>query len=70
MTEKIRVCPKCGDPEIGEVSSSVKGWLVPTTYYCAKDGCDYSGPSFVELEKEEVEVFRRVINGEYTTTKG
>ncbi|MFW9800051.1 MAG: hypothetical protein ACFFD9_06425 [Candidatus Thorarchaeota archaeon] len=63
-TQKIRVCPRCGNSEIREAKSSVSGWLVPKTYYCSDKTCGYSGPVYVEVDVEEVEHVRRVINGE------
>ena len=50
----VRVCPKCGSPNLQEAASSVGGWLVPTTYYCQEDGCGYSGPVYVEVDAEEI----------------
>ena len=59
----IRVCPKCGEPTINEAPSSVTGWLVPATYYCTNKGCGYSGPIYVEIEKEELDTLRNAMNG-------
>jgi predicted RNA-binding Zn-ribbon protein involved in translation (DUF1610 family) len=61
--QKIRVCPRCGSSKIREAKTSVSGWLVPTTYYCSVETCGYSGPVYVEVEPEEAEHLRRVING-------
>jgi hypothetical protein len=61
---KIRVCPKCGSDKISDAKSSVSGWLVPTTYYCAEEECDYSGPIYVEIDVEEAEHLKRVMNGD------
>ena len=61
---KIRVCPRCGSPKIQETKTSVNGWLVPTTYYCEEDGCGYSGPVYVEIDVEEAEAIKRMMNGE------
>ncbi len=63
-TMKIRVCPRCGSPKIQETKTSVNGWLVPTTYYCEEDGCGYSGPVYVEIDVEEAETIKRMMNGE------
>lgn len=61
---KIRVCPKCGSDKISDAKSSVAGWLVPTTYYCEEEGCGYSGPIYVEIDVEEAEHLKRVMNGD------
>ncbi|MFX0108962.1 MAG: hypothetical protein ACFE7R_11810, partial [Candidatus Hodarchaeota archaeon] len=61
---KIRVCPRCGNTELKKAKSSVSGWLVPDTYFCSDEECGYSGPVFVEVEVEEAEHLRRVINGD------
>ena len=63
-SKKIRVCPKCGSARIREAKSSVSGWLVPSTYYCEEEGCGYSGTLYVEIEVEEVEQLKRVMNGD------
>ncbi|MFX1331151.1 MAG: hypothetical protein ACFE9W_06325 [Promethearchaeota archaeon] len=63
-TQKIRVCPRCGNPQIREAKTSVSGWLVPKTYYCSNEDCGYSGSVFVEIEADEADKFRRAINGE------
>jgi hypothetical protein len=60
---KVRVCPRCGSPNIKENKTSVNGWLVPTTYYCGESGCGYSGPGLIEVDAEEVETLRQVMNG-------
>lgn len=59
---KIRVCPRCGSTEISEISNAVGGWLVPKTYYCTHEDCDYSGSIYVEVDATEVEHFQAVIN--------
>ncbi|MHA2025481.1 MAG: hypothetical protein ACW98U_06225 [Candidatus Thorarchaeota archaeon] len=64
MTRKIRVCPKCGSSRISEAKSSVSGWLVPATYYCKDEECGYSGPTYVEVDVEEAENLRKVMNGD------
>ena len=61
---KIRVCPKCGSDKISEAKSSVSGWLVPTTYYCEEEDCDYSGALYVEVDVEEAEELKRAMNGD------
>ena len=61
---KIRVCPKCGSDKIRDAKSSVSGWLVPTTYYCEEKECGYSGPIYVEIDVEEAEHLKRVMNGD------
>jgi len=63
---KIRVCPKCGSDKITDAKSSVSGWLVPNTYYCQEEDCDYSGTLYVEVDVEEVEQLKRVMNGDST----
>ena len=63
---KVRVCPRCGSPEISEISNTVGGWLVPKTYYCTIEDCGYSGSIYVEIEANEVEHFQAVINAENT----
>jgi hypothetical protein len=62
--KKIRVCPRCGSAKIREAPSSVGGWLVPTTYYCESEDCDYQGPIYVEVETDEIENLRLAINGD------
>ena len=64
LTRKIRVCPRCGSSRIKEAKSSVSGWLVPATYYCEDEECGYSGPTYVEVDVEEAENLRKVMNGE------
>jgi len=61
---KIRVCPRCGSAKIQEAKVSVNGWLVPTTYYCEEEDCGYSGPVYVEIDAEEAENLKRMMNGE------
>lgn len=61
---KVKVCPRCGSPEIREATSSIGGWLVPKTYYCESEDCGYSGPLFVEVEASELKEFRKAMNGE------
>ncbi|MFW9834943.1 MAG: hypothetical protein ACFFEK_13165 [Candidatus Thorarchaeota archaeon] len=63
---KIRVCPKCGSDKIRAAKSSVSGWLVPTTYYCEEEDCDYSGTLYVEVDVEEVEHLKQAMNGDST----
>jgi len=63
---KIRVCPKCGSDKIRAAKSSVSGWLVPTTYYCEEEGCDYSGVLYVEVDVEEAEQLKLAMNGDST----
>lgn len=63
---KIRVCPKCGSDKISAAKSSVSGWLVPNTYYCEEEGCGYSGTLYVEIDVEEVEQLKKVMNGDST----
>jgi hypothetical protein len=63
---KIRVCPKCGSDKIRAAKSSVSGWLVPTTYYCEAEDCDYSGTLYVEVDVEEVEHLKQAMNGDST----
>jgi len=62
--KKTRVCPRCGSTNIRENKTSVNGWLVPTTYYCAEEGCGYSGALYVEIDADEVEALKRVMNGD------
>ncbi len=64
LTRRIRVCPKCASSKISEAKSSVSGWLVPTTFFCEEKECGYSGPVFVEVDIEELEHLRRVMNGD------
>ena len=64
VVRKIRVCPKCGSDKLRDAKSSVSGWLVPTTYYCEEEGCDYSGTLYVEVDIEEVEHLKRAMNGD------
>jgi hypothetical protein len=52
---------------MGEAKSSVSGWLVPTTYYCEDKECGYSGPTYVEVDIEDAENLRRVMNGDSDT---
>ncbi len=59
----VRVCPKCGSPNLQEAASSVGGWLVPTTYYCREEECDYSGPIYVEVDSADLESMRKIMNG-------
>ncbi|MFX1561417.1 MAG: hypothetical protein ACFFBL_12575 [Promethearchaeota archaeon] len=66
VVRKIRVCPKCGSDKIAVAKSSVSGWLVPNTYYCEEEDCDYSGTLYVEVDVEEVEHLKRVMNGDST----
>ncbi len=61
-SKKIRVCPRCGSQRIHATKSAVSGWLVPATYYC--DDCKYSGPVYVEVEVDDAEQLRKIINGE------
>jgi len=61
---KIRVCPKCGSDKIKDAKTSVSGWLVPTTYYCAEEDCDYSGALYVEVDIDEADDIRRAMNGD------
>ncbi len=63
-TQKIRVCPRCGNSQLREAKSSVSGWLVPKTYYCSDEECGYSGAVYVEVEAGEAEKLRRAINGD------
>ena len=64
---KVRVCPRCGSPNIREATSSVGGWLVPKTYYCEAEGCGYSGSVYVEVDASEVDELRNAINGEVSS---
>ncbi len=64
LTRRIRVCPKCGSSKISEAKSSVSGWLVPTTYYCEEEKCGYSGPVYVEVDVEELDHLKRIMNGD------
>jgi hypothetical protein len=66
---KVRVCPRCGSPNIKENKTSVNGWLIPTIYYCEESGCGYSGPGLIEIDAEEVEILRKVMNGKATSEK-
>jgi hypothetical protein len=61
--QTVRVCPKCGSPNLKEAASSVGGWLVPTTYYCREEECDYSGPVYVEVDSEDLDNMRKIMNG-------
>ena len=61
---KIRVCPKCGSDKISDVKTSVSGWLLPNQYYCKEEDCDYSGTLYVEVDAEEVEQLKKVMNGD------
>lgn len=65
---KVRVCPRCGSSKIKEASSTVGGWLVPKTYFCPDEECGYSGSVYVEVEADEAENLRRVINGDKKDT--
>ncbi|TFG09462.1 hypothetical protein EU538_05025 [Candidatus Thorarchaeota archaeon] len=62
MTQKIRVCPRCGSEKISETKSSVSGWLVPSSYSC--EDCDYMGQVFVEIEVSELKKLQEAIKGE------
>ncbi len=64
MTTTVRVCPKCAAPCISEAPISVGGWLVPATYYCESEGCGYSGPVYVEVDADELDTLREVMNGD------
>lgn len=65
MTEqKVKVCPRCGSPQIREATRPIGGWLVPKTYYCENEECGYSGPLFVEVDASDLEEFRKAMNGE------
>ncbi|TFG32688.1 hypothetical protein EU527_09640 [Candidatus Thorarchaeota archaeon] len=66
---KIRVCPRCGSTKIRETKISVNGWLVPTTYYCDEEGCGYSGSVYVEIDIEEVEAIKKMMNGDEASVK-
>ncbi|TFG33205.1 hypothetical protein EU527_08635 [Candidatus Thorarchaeota archaeon] len=66
---KIRVCPRCGSSKIRETKTSVNGWLVPTTYYCDEKGCGYSGSVYVEIDVEEVETIKKMMNGNEAAVK-
>jgi len=66
---KIRVCPKCGSPRIRETKTSVNGWLVPTTYYCEEEGCGYSGSVYVEIDADEIETIKKMMNGDTAAVK-
>ena len=61
VVRKVRVCPRCGGAKIRATASSVGGWLVPTTYYCESEGCNYSGPIYVEVDSDQLEDFQRAI---------
>ena len=65
---KIRVCPKCGSDKISDAKSSVSGWLVPNTYFCGEEDCDYAGALYVEVDVEEVEQLKRAMNGDNAET--
>jgi hypothetical protein len=69
MTRRIRVCPRCGSTQIKEAKHTVSGWLVPTTYYCEEDECTYSGPIYAEVEAEELEQVRQILNGSSKETE-
>jgi predicted RNA-binding Zn-ribbon protein involved in translation (DUF1610 family) len=45
-------CPKCASSNI-HLSSKLDYWLTPVKYVCRD--CGYTGPIFMELEKEESE---------------
>ena len=64
VVTKVRVCPKCGSDKIRAIKTSVSGWLLPNQYYCEEEGCGYSGTLYVEIEVEEVEQLKRVMNGD------
>ena len=63
-TQKTRVCPRCGSPDIREAASTVGGWLIPPTFYCETEDCGYSGSIYVEVNSNEVEHLQMVINSE------
>ena len=69
MTTRIRVCPRCGSTKIRDAKQSVSGWLVPTTYYCEEEDCGYSGPIYAEVEVEELEQVRQILNGSANETE-
>ncbi len=62
VTQKIRVCPRCGSAKISEAKSSVGGWLVPSSYCCQE--CDYVGQVFVEIEISDLKKLQQAIKGE------
>jgi len=43
-------CPKCASPKLS-LHSSLDLWLTPHKYVCSE--CGYTGPIYMELEKEE-----------------
>lgn len=45
-----KYCPKCASPSL-HLSTSWDSWLFPQKYVC--DECGYSGPIFMELEKDD-----------------
>ena len=46
----LKVCPRCGSPDI-HLSSSLDAWLTPEQYICRK--CGYKGPIILEVEIDE-----------------
>ena len=48
----VKLCPKCGSPDIS-LSSSLDSWLTPEQYVCRK--CGYKGPVVLEVDVEEDE---------------
>ena len=65
MTKKVRLCPRCGSQRISANKTSVNGWLVPTTYYCEEEGCGYAGALYVEIDAEELDAFKKAMNGDH-----
>lgn len=59
MTEKTRICPKCGSVDVSFDFSNSAGiaYGTPGKYKCGK--CGFSAMIFPEIDKEETEEFRK-----------
>ena len=61
----IRLCPKCGSPDI-YLSSKFDAWLMPEQYVCKR--CGYKGPIILEIDKvddsENASIYKTPSNSE------
>ena len=48
----VKLCPKCGSPDL-KLSSRFDVWLLPEQYLCGN--CGYRGPIVMEVENKEIE---------------
>ncbi|TXT57333.1 MAG: hypothetical protein BAJATHORv1_10032 [Candidatus Thorarchaeota archaeon] len=61
MSEKIRVCPRCGSTQVEIVRSTTMTASNPINYRCKATDCGYLGTVCAELDADDLERFQLAI---------